>query len=202
MRSNQYSDKEIAVFNGLVGLLKQGKSLYKIKVSEIAKAANIGKGTIYDYFSSKEEAIYLALLYYLNNEMTRVVSEVESTSSFKNKVYKLLDITEENIESKYSSLKTVLSAKDISSMYDLIEGDENLIDLFINYMGKIIESIVTSGENEGYINKSYSSYYKKSAIRCILIGFAQFVSHKECYKDVNVDLAKEVAYTQLIKMLR
>jgi AcrR family transcriptional regulator len=93
MRSNQYSDKEIAVFDGLVELLKQGKSLYKIKVSEIAKAANIGKGTIYDYFSSKEEAIYLALLYYLNNEMTTVVSEVESTPSFKNKIYKLLDIT-------------------------------------------------------------------------------------------------------------
>jgi len=202
MRSNQYSDKEIAVFDGLVELLKQGKSLYKIKVSEIAKAANIGKGTIYDYFSSKEEAIYLALLYYLNNEMTRIVSEIEKTPSFEKKIYKLLDITQENIESKYSSLKTVLTAKDISSMYDFIGEDENLIDLFISYMGRILKSIVTSGETEGYINKSYSSYYKKSAIRCILIGFAQFVSHKECYKDVNVDLAKEVAYTQLIKMLR
>jgi Transcriptional regulator len=82
MRSNQYSDKEIAVFDGLVELLKQGKSLYKIKVSEIAKAANIGKGTIYDYFSSKEEAIYLALLYYLNNEMTRIVSEIEKNTKF------------------------------------------------------------------------------------------------------------------------
>jgi AcrR family transcriptional regulator len=202
MKSNKYSDKEIAVFDGLVGLLKQGRSLYSIKVSEIAKAANIGKGTIYDYFSSKEEAIYLALLYYLNNEMERIVSEVESTPSFKNKIYKLLDITEENIESKYSSLKTILSAKDISSVYDLLEADKKLIDLFISYMGKLLQSIVTSGESEGCINKAYSDYYKKSAIRSILIGFAQFISHKECYEDVDVNLAKEVAYTQLIKMLR
>jgi hypothetical protein len=120
----------------------------------------------------------------------------------RKKIYKLLDITQENIESKYSSLKTVLTAKDISSMYDFIGEDENLIDLFISYMGRILKSIVTSGETEGYINKSYSSYYKKSAIRCIFIGFAQFISHKECYTDVSVDLAKEVAYTQLIKMLR
>ncbi|TJX65924.1 TetR/AcrR family transcriptional regulator [Soehngenia saccharolytica] len=202
MRSNEYSDKEIAVFNGLAELLKQGKNLYNIKVSEIAKAANIGKGTIYDYFDSKEEAIYMALLYYLNTEMTKIVIEVEKIPFFKDKIYRLLDTIEENIESKSSTLKILLSAVDIGSMYNLIEENEKLIDLFMEYAGRILSSIINSGEKEGIIAETNSPYYKKSAIRCIFIGFAQYVNHKDCYKDVSVDVAKDVAYTQLIKILR
>ncbi|MBC7088292.1 MAG: TetR/AcrR family transcriptional regulator [Tissierellales bacterium] len=202
MKSRKYNNKEIAVFDGLFTLLKQGKNLYNIKVSEIAKAANIGKGTIYDYFDSKEEAIYMALLYYINNEMTQILKEIEKIQPFKEKIYKLFEIIEQNIEGKYSTIKTLLSAGDIETMYNIFEEDENLIDLFMDYMAKISSNIISSGEKEGNINIEHSYYYKRSAIKCILIEFASYVSHKDCYSDVTTDMAKDVAYTQLIKMLR
>jgi hypothetical protein len=87
-------------------------------------------------------------------------------------------------------------------MYNLIEENKNLIDLFMEYVGRILSSIINSGEKEGIITETNSLYYKKSAIRCTFIGFSQYVNHKDCYKDVGVDVAKDVAYTQLIKMLR
>ena len=49
----RFSEKEEAVFEGIMELLRNGNNPYKITVSEIAKSANIGKGTVYDYFSSK-----------------------------------------------------------------------------------------------------------------------------------------------------
>ncbi len=57
MRGFELQEKEEAIYSGIIALIKRGVNPYSIKVSDIALEANIGKGTIYDYFSSKEEAI-------------------------------------------------------------------------------------------------------------------------------------------------
>jgi hypothetical protein len=46
-----YSEKKIAIFNGIIELMEKGINPYSIKVSDIARAADVGKGTIYDYFA-------------------------------------------------------------------------------------------------------------------------------------------------------
>ena len=46
MENTRYSEKEIAVFKGLINLMREGANPYSIKVSDIAKAASIGKGTV------------------------------------------------------------------------------------------------------------------------------------------------------------
>ena len=61
------TEKEIAIFDGVIKLIKSGIDPYLIKVQEIAAAANVGKGTIYDYFRTKEEAISKAILYNLQH---------------------------------------------------------------------------------------------------------------------------------------
>ena len=48
-------EKKTQVYLGVISLVQQGRSLNELKVSEIAVASGIGKGTCYEYFSSKEE---------------------------------------------------------------------------------------------------------------------------------------------------
>ena len=50
-------EKKTQVYLGVISLVQQGRSLNELKVSEIAEASGIGKGTCYEYFSSKEEII-------------------------------------------------------------------------------------------------------------------------------------------------
>ena len=69
MDKKKYSDKEIVIFNSVINLIREGENFYTIKVSDIARSADIGKGTMYDYFVSKEETISKALMYYMNKEM-------------------------------------------------------------------------------------------------------------------------------------
>lgn len=47
-------EKKAAVFRAVLKLLRQGRPLGDLKVSEIAEAAGIGKGTVYEYFPSRE----------------------------------------------------------------------------------------------------------------------------------------------------
>ena len=51
MQSKTYSPKEIAAFRGLLQLAAGGNCFSNIKVQDIATAAGIGKGTLYEYFS-------------------------------------------------------------------------------------------------------------------------------------------------------
>ena len=61
----EYSEKEKAIFKGIMDLLNQGHRIHELKVSDIAAAAGIGKGTVYEYFSTKEEILRQAVSYYV-----------------------------------------------------------------------------------------------------------------------------------------
>lgn len=84
MRSNEtsYSPKEIAAFEGLFRLTREGRSFSSLKVQDIATAAGVGKGTLYEYFSSKEEILTRAILYVLDYTMQTVETALEHAESF------------------------------------------------------------------------------------------------------------------------
>ena len=52
---NEYSEKEISIFKGIMDLLNQGYRIHEMKVADIAAAAGIGKGTVYEYFATKKK---------------------------------------------------------------------------------------------------------------------------------------------------
>ena len=56
-------EKQITVYEAVLRLLEQGRDMGSLRVSEIAEEAGIGKGTIYEYFPSREELLEAAVLY-------------------------------------------------------------------------------------------------------------------------------------------
>src|SRR5690554_967248 len=113
----RFSEKEIAVFEGIMELLRNGNNPYKITVSEIAKSANIGKGTVYDYFNSKEEAISMALIYNIQKDMEMVKNLVIEENTFKDRYFKILDLIQENIENKYSTLSLLNNYTELDEIF-------------------------------------------------------------------------------------
>ena len=53
-------EKEVRIYIAVADLIKEGKNINDLKVSEISNRAGIGKGTTYEYFQSKEEMIFKA----------------------------------------------------------------------------------------------------------------------------------------------
>ena len=50
-------EKVLAMYRAVVDLINEGNDIKVLKVSDITGCAGIGKGTAYEYFSSKEEII-------------------------------------------------------------------------------------------------------------------------------------------------
>lgn len=201
MEEMLYSEKEIAVFNGLIDLMKKGANPYSIKVSDIAEAANIGKGTIYDYFSSKEEAISEAILYSLTNEIESGYARIQSKDSFKEKFYETLYTVSESVENNIATFNMLLSVGGVQEFYEYLLDDRDELSKCISRVNNVIEHLLEAGICEGVIDTTESHYYRTMAVNSAIIGFAQYVSRKALYPGTSEEEAIEASYRLVIKAL-
>jgi len=65
----QRREKEEAVYHAVLDLLAGGADVTALRVQQIADAAGIGKGTVYEYFASKQEILRGATVYCLDSEL-------------------------------------------------------------------------------------------------------------------------------------
>ena len=57
LKEEERRQRETAVYQAVLRLIGNGADITKLRVQEIAAEAGIGKGTVYEYFSSKEEIL-------------------------------------------------------------------------------------------------------------------------------------------------
>lgn len=62
------------------------KEFADVKMEEIAKVADVGKGTIYTYFKSKEELLFKCLINNLEEDPLNMAEIVKSESTFEEKL--------------------------------------------------------------------------------------------------------------------
>ncbi len=62
------------------------KGFYKLTVSEVAKNAKVAKGTIYEYFESKEDIVFAIIEYAQTNYDNEVLANINNTQSIREKV--------------------------------------------------------------------------------------------------------------------
>ena len=90
MRDLEIKQKEKAIFDGIFALIKRGINPYTIKVSDITTEAGVGKGTLYEYFKTKEEAISKAILHHIGQGLQQALLAVKSQDSFQGKFEAIL----------------------------------------------------------------------------------------------------------------
>ena len=81
------SEKELAIYQGVLRLLAEGADIYALKASDIAQAAGIGKGTLYNYFSSKEEIILSTIRYTMEEHLERLREAMAQKPDFSAKLH-------------------------------------------------------------------------------------------------------------------
>ena len=68
------------------------KGFHNITVNQIASNANVAKGTIYEYFKSKEEIIFAIIEYAQDDYDDEVIANINSTDNIKEKIIFLFDL--------------------------------------------------------------------------------------------------------------
>ena len=107
---NNYSPKEINIFNGVLKLARAGEDVSQLTSQKIATAAGVGKATIYDYFSSKEEIIHGALVYSLSQQKQQFSTEMEKTPDFSQRMNIIYNGIIDRVEDTGSVFRLLLQA--------------------------------------------------------------------------------------------
>ncbi len=206
LEGTKYSEKEISIFQGLINLMKEGANPYCIKVSDIAKAANIGKGTVYDYFDSKEEAISKAIIYNIFIEINIALERIKSKDNFRDMFYEVLKIIVDNIENNLSTFNMLWSTGGVQEFYEYLVDDKYDLSDFITIVNNEVDRLLKLGFNEGIISTKESYYYQLMAIQGAISGFSHYISKKDFYREANIEDtciedAMNIAYKILIKAL-
>lgn len=202
MENNTYTDKELAIFNGVIDLIKRGANIYLVTVSEIAKASGVGKGTIYEYFRTKEEVISKAILYNMKKEVEHAIERVEQKKSFKDRYYEALEIIVENFDNKFSTINLLLSTGNFNELYEYMIDEKQLIAAYTSRIESIIDRLLLMGYEEGIIAIEESQYYKRMVIISSIAGFINYINNRERYLDIDTQKAMDLCYKMVIKALK
>lgn len=197
-----YTEKEIKVFNGVMTLFKQEKRIYNITVQDVANASGVGKGTLYEYFSSKEEIIIKTMLYFLGLENRRAEEIACSCDSFRQKVYRLYDLVIKSFTDGFAMVHQFIAYSQLPDIPKLIHRQQGGIQQVITTRKETVLKILKSGEEEGVIKLNQGEEYIQMAVISNLNCISQCISFPcSCLTPCQIEQKKDTAYTILLKSL-
>ncbi len=108
MMDKMQSPKAQQVYRAVLTLADQGADLHGMRVQQIADAADMGKGTLYEYFSSKEEILRGTLSYCLRQEVTRLTACVEEAEDFTELTGQVMDYIQDLVGHRFAVYELVM----------------------------------------------------------------------------------------------
>lgn len=159
-------EKVLALFEGVIELLNEGMDINTMTVSDMTKRAGIGKGTAYDYFSSKEEIIAKALIYYMRKKIQGLQNLLVSKSGFSEKINALLDWIADNYgEDRCISHAFKIDTDSFEIQKKIREEckKEKPIRLLMLHT-PMFADLIAAGRAEGVISPNLTDYYASAAL--------------------------------------
>jgi TetR/AcrR family acrAB operon transcriptional repressor len=125
------------------------KGIKNLTITEIAKTAGIGKGTVYDYFGNKEEIVFEIIRNFIEKHHQNLLSQSDKKTTAKQKIYYLFDFFlsehkpyEKHLEVYREYLSVTLSSK----FSPMIEFNRECSGFVRNILEDIIEEGIAKGE--------------------------------------------------------
>lgn len=89
--SDALENKRLRIIKGAIKVFSR-QGFYKAKIEEIAEEAGVGKGTVYEYFSSKKE-LFLEMFLYIEEKCREMVEqELAGVEAFPDKLEKMFAV--------------------------------------------------------------------------------------------------------------
>lgn len=137
------------------------KGFHNTKMEEISAGAGVGKGTLYEYFKSKQD-IFDEFCIENVSLMRQGIEEISNKDiSFKEKLIEMFEKKEKSLELENATIEGMLSHKNIISE-KVVKTMMKLIDDVYKMLTKIIDQ----GKDEGVVDNKIPS----EVIACALIG--------------------------------
>lgn len=149
-------EKVRLIYEATINLLKERKNLSNIKVIDITKEAGIGKGTAYEYFSSKNEIVANAVVYEYSNKIQDLVAYTFKYSSFKERLYSVMEWIYDNRDYNMLFLGMLKLVAEENSNINICPVNEEFKEEAIKYIKSTINRLVEDGFAEGVLSEKDS----------------------------------------------
>lgn len=169
--------KAALIYQAVLELLAEGRDITAIKVSDITGRAGIGKGTAYEYFSSREEIIVQAILWHLGKMILEACDAVEKASGFQGKYLVVLDWIEKRLM-RWTTFEMFLKIqkKDDTSAFHR-EFCKHVPDEDV--LMESLDILVEAGRQDSSIRPDLSDCAVKYTVLSQLLAFVLFLHRRE-----------------------
>lgn len=198
--SKEYPPKVLAMYQAVIKLLNQGWDIHELKVADITREAGIGKGTAYEYFSSKEEILAGALVYEANQMVESLCRLQSREEQFEKKLQVILqwignDFKESRVFERMMKLE---NGKDESS-HVIQENVRKMKQSCESYVA-VLDELLEIGRQQGVV-KEPNNYAARMAVISQIFSVLMYLRDKELQKELSVDEIVDIAYRNIMKLL-
>lgn len=197
-------EKVLLIYQAVPQMLKEGADINTLKVSEITERAGIGKGTAYEYFSSKEELITRALLFYIEKKVNDIENISESQNSFPDKIHAVLDYVEQNFDDIREFCMLVRIGTGSYEISEPLKNEyERMQETFdCHRMDHLIDRMIEQGRQEGILTENNTFLCRMTFASQMMMYTAALLQQEKA--DLNVpetEKLKTFVYHALVKSL-
>lgn len=204
--NRKYAEKELLIFYGFKKIITDNSNIENIKVSDIAKAAGIGKGTIYEYFKSKDEIIARSIIYNFKIDIINTIEAIKEVSTFKEQCNHLFHYSISSGKFIFPSLRILYNQvvpKELNNI--LLEDFEEILELKTQ-LYNLLDYVINTGIDESIINKDLSRDYKRYVLISSSMGIINKINANHFRQinlsdDESINTQKNFAYTMILKSL-
>jgi len=188
-------EKREQILEAVLGLFME-EGLKGMKVSAIARRADVGKGTVYEYFKSKEELFLGAVAYGIEQLSVMVNEKLEMTESFRDSFDSIVDcIAEIANRGPFMTFMTDTANMPFSNE-TVLKLKEILQSAFVNFSSAMSE-VLKKGTEEGLIKYPEDQKY----IRAMLVIISNMTMQHVHNGHEDLDELKDFYYEACLKLL-
>lgn len=161
------------------------KGIKNLTITEIAKTAGIGKGTVYDYFRNKEEIVFEIIRKFIEEHQNNLLLHSDKNTSTKQKVFYLFDffLSEHKPYKKHLEVYKEYISVTLSSKPGPMHAFNNECSRFFkNILTDIIEEGIQKGEIKP-ISRQLVDGMMKAERGYIVVSWAENIDLKQEFKE-------------------
>lgn len=127
-------------------LLEHG--IKNLTISQIAKTAGIGKGTVYEYFANKEDIVFEIITLFIGEHEQNFYKKMQEASSTKEKIYYFLILLYDNEDAKkhLSLYSEFIAVSLIDGTKEMREFSQSCEDRFTAILKSVFEEAIQKDE--------------------------------------------------------
>ncbi len=193
------SEKQVLIYKAIVDLINEGADVNRMKVGEITARAGIGKGTAYEYFTSKEEMVKEALIYNTLTQIETVKEMVINAEDFRAKFMCILNYMEANkgqIKTFLWMMRILGDEMDISALgTDGMACEETMEQL--GFLAQLASWFLEFGKAENL----FANQNQDHQISALIAQIVHFGFYLHFGGDRDLEEVKDFLYDGFIKQL-